>query len=162
MNANETDPRGLLLRTQAPRGSRARIPLSLLWLGFPTLFLLSLALAAAVLPVQYEAGEAPFEIPRGTWAGRRAGKDLEILPAQIRLVAGMTLVLRNHDDVPQVFGPTLIMPGQSLRLPFDLPAEYQFMCTAHVSGQMTIVVEEAPTSPWARVRWRLRKLRTLV
>ena len=57
------------------------------------------------------------------------------------------LVLRNLDDVPQIFGPTLIMPGQNFRLPFESASEYQFACTAHVSGEMSIVVEDAPKSP---------------
>ena len=48
------------------------------------------------------------------------------------------LLLRNLDDVPQMFGPTIMMPGQSFRLPFEKAAEYQFVCTAHASGQMTI------------------------
>ena len=48
------------------------------------------------------------------------------------------LLLRNLDDVPQIFGPTIMMPGQSFRLPFEKAAEYQFACTAHASGQMTI------------------------
>jgi len=105
------------------------------------------ALAAGALAMTgtiAEAGprEALFHIPKGTWARRSAGEQLDILPDRIRLVAGTVLVLRNLDDVPQVFGPTLIMPGQALRLPFDMPAEYQFACTAHASGQMTVLVEE--------------------
>ena len=69
-----------------------------------------------------------------------------------------TLVLKNLDDVPQIFGPTLMMPGQSFRLPFALASSYQFACTAHASGQMTVIVEEFPASPWARLRWRVREL----
>lgn len=114
--------------------------------------------AAAFLPVEYAAGDALFQIPKGTWARRMAGDDLEILPSRIQLVAGMTLVLRNLDDVPQILGPTLIMPGQTFRLPFRTAAEYQFVCSAHTSGYMTVVVREAPTSPWGRLRWRARSL----
>jgi hypothetical protein len=116
--------------------------------------LLIVTSAAALVPVRYVAGDAAYEIPKGTWARRMAGEDLDILPERIRLVSGMTLVLKNSDDVPQIFGPTLIMPGQTLRLPFEKPAEYQFECTAHVSGQMTIVVDEAPISLLGRLRWR--------
>ena len=81
-----------------------------------------------------------FEIPKGTWARRMSGDKVEILPDHIRLTLGIrdVLVLRNHDDVPQIFGPTLMMPGQSFRLPFEQPAVYTFSCTAHASGQMTI------------------------
>jgi hypothetical protein len=68
------------------------------------------------------------------------------------------LVLENRDEVPQVFGPTLMMPGQSFRLPFARASSYQFACTAHASGQMTVVVEPFPATPWARLRWRLREL----
>jgi hypothetical protein len=48
------------------------------------------------------------------------------------------------------------MPGQSFRLPFEKASSYQFACTAHASGQMTIVVEPAPAMPWSRIHWRVR------
>jgi hypothetical protein len=90
-----------------------------------------------------------------------AGNKIEILPSTIRLTLGLedVLVLRNMDEVPQIFGPTLMMPGQSFRLPFAVASDYQFACTAHASGQMTVIVEPMPESPWGRVRWRLRTLK---
>jgi hypothetical protein len=111
---------------------------------------------AALTPVRSTSRELLFEIPTGTWARRMAGNKVEILPAELRLTLGVrdVLVLHNLDDVPQQFGPILLMPGQSFRLPFAMAASYQFACTAHVSGQMSIVVEPNPASPWARVRWR--------
>ena len=111
---------------------------------------------AALAPVQFASREEVFEIPRGTWARRMSGDKVEILPLQIRLTLGVhdVLLLRNLDDVPQVFGPTIMMPGQSLRLPFEVASSYSFACTAHVSGQMIIVVEPQPLSPWARLSWR--------
>jgi hypothetical protein len=39
-----------------------------------------------------------------------------------------------------------------------MAARYQFACTAHVSGQMTITVEPKPLSPWGRLRWRAQNL----
>ena len=89
-----------------------------------------------------------------------AGDHAEILPLAIRLTLGVkdVLVLRNLDDVPQMFGPALMMPGQSLRLPFEVASDYQFACTAHASGQLTVIVEPNPGSPWARVRWRFNTL----
>jgi len=97
-----------------------------------------------------------FEIPKGTWARRMAGDKVEILPSRIRLTLGVhdVLLLRNLDDVPQVFGPTVMMPGQSFRLPFEVASSYNFACTAHASGQMTIIVYPQPTSPWQRLSWR--------
>ena len=111
---------------------------------------------AALAPVRYASREEVFEIPKGTWARRMAGNKVEILPQRIRLTLGIrdVLLLRNLDDVPQQFGPTVMMPGQSFRLPFEVASVYTFACTAHRSGQMTIVVEEQPLSPWARLVWR--------
>src|ERR1700730_1778823 len=117
-------------------------------------------LPSGLVPIHTPSRDQVFEIPRGTWARRMSGDKVEILPDHIRLTLGLRdiLVLQNHDDVPQIFGPTLMMPGQSFRLPFERPAEYQFACTAHASGQMTIVVESNPTTPWARILWRAREL----
>ena len=132
---------------------------SLLLLICAAVFLSGLAWAGFA-PLSTPSRDHVFEIPKGTWARRMAGNKVEILPNHIHLTLGLQdiLVLRNRDDVPQTFGPTLIMPGQSFRLPFERVAEYQFACTAHASGQMTIVVEENPTTPWARIWWRTRAL----
>jgi hypothetical protein len=113
---------------------------------------------AAFAPVESDSRDEVFEIPKGTWSRRMSGDKVEILPDHIRLTLGVRdiLVLRNLDDVPQTFGPTLMMPGQSFRMPFEQAAEYQFACTAHASGQMTIVVHPNPDTPWARVLWRAR------
>jgi hypothetical protein len=123
---------------------------------------LAVTVWAALTPVVADgpSRNEVFEIPRGTWARRMSGDKVEILPSQIRLTLGIrdVLVLKNEDDVPQTFGPTLMMPGQSFSLPFAVASTYQFACTAHASGQMTIVVDAFPDSPWARLQWRVRKL----
>ena len=115
---------------------------------------------AAFGPVGADDREEAFEIPKGTWARRMAGDKVEILPGEVRLMLGVkdVLVLRNRDDVPQVFGPVLMMPGQSFKLPFEMASSYQFACTAHASGQMTVTVEPAPAVGWERLAWRTRAL----
>ena len=115
---------------------------------------------SAVTPVTFASREETFEIPKGTWARRMAGNKVEILPSQIFLTVGIrdVLLLKNMDDVPQIFGPTLMMPGQSFRLPFEVASSYQFACTAHASGQMTVVVDEQPDTPWRRLVWRTRRI----
>jgi hypothetical protein len=116
--------------------------------------------AAALAPIRSATREELFEIPKGTWARRMAGDRVEILPDEIHLTLGVrdVLLLRNLDEVPQVFGPALMMPGQSFRLPFAVASSYQFACTAHASGQMTVVVEPEPASAWGRLRWRASAL----
>ena len=117
-------------------------------------------LVAALWPVTFDSSEELFEIPKGTWARRMAGEKREILPSEIYLLVGMhnVLLLKNSDDVPQTFGPTLLMPGQTLRIPFTRPSENYFACTAHASGQLVIVVEAAPNWPWERLSWRVRRV----
>ena len=126
-------------------------------LGIPVF---AIAAWAALAPIATGSRDALFEIPKGTWARRMKGDGVSILPERIRLTLGLrdVLVLRNLDDVPQIFGPTLMMPGQSFRLPFAVASDYTFDCTAHPSGQMTIVVEPFPETPWARLVWRTREL----
>ena len=120
------------------------------------LALLAVLAWAALAPIHAATRDEPFEIPRGTWARRMAGDKVEILPHTIRLTVGVhdVLLLRNLDDVPQVFGPTVIMPGQSFRLPFEVASIYSFACTAHASGQMNVVVDPNPRPGWERLRWR--------
>jgi hypothetical protein len=135
-----------------------RVAKTSLWLILITL--LFIIGWAAVTPVTFASRDVVFEIPTGTWARRMAGNKVDILPTEIYLTLGIhdVLVLRNMDEVPQIFGPTLMMPGQSFRLPFEIASTNQFNCTAHTSGQMTIVVDPQPDSPLGRIVWRARNL----
>ena len=128
--------------------------------GLVTLAALGAVAWAAFTPITFSSREETFEIPKGTWARRMAGNKVEILPSRIYLTLGIrdVLLLKNLDDVPQIFGPTLMMPGQSFRLPFEVASSYQFACTAHASGQMTVVVDAQPDTPWRRLMWRTRRI----
>lgn len=130
------------------------------WLWIPVVACLGAIGWAALAPVRVDSREKIFAIPEGTWARRRAGDDIDILPSQIRLTLGLedVLLLKNRDSVPQTFGPALLMPGQNFRLPFEVASEYQFACTAHSSGQMTVIVEPFPASPLARLSWRATRV----
>jgi hypothetical protein len=113
---------------------------------------------AALAPIDFASRDEVFEIPHGTWARRMAGDKVEILPATIRLTLGANdvLLLINLDEVPQMFGPVLIMPDQSFRLPFEVASTYSFACTAHANGQLNVIVEPYPARGWERLRWRMR------
>jgi hypothetical protein len=125
-----------------------------------TLALLGVLAWAALAPVRFDSREETFEIPNGTWARRMAGDAVEILPGEIHLMLDVrdVLLLRNLDEVPQIFGPTVMMPGQSFRLPFAVASTYSFECSAHASGQMAVIVHPAPDTPWTRLQWRAGKL----
>jgi len=132
------------------------------WGALAVLALMMAATAwAAFAPLRSDSRDALFEIPKGTYARRMAGDKVEILPDTIGLTLGLNdvLLLRNLDDVPQVFGPALIMPGQSFRLPFEQASTYSFACTAHASGQMNIVVAPHPAPGWPTLRYRWQQWR---
>ena len=132
--------------------------------GWSVVALIGVAVAAAawaaLTPVETESKEQVYVIPKGTFARRMAGENIDILPSEIHLTIGVNdvLVLRNQDDVPQLFGPVLIMPGQSFRLPFARASRYQFACSLHVNGQLDVVVDPAPEAGWARLRYRVAAL----
>ncbi|MDR7333487.1 hypothetical protein [Roseateles asaccharophilus] len=111
---------------------------------------------AAFAPLELPTRDELFEIPPGTFKRRMAGSREEILPDTIHLTLGLNdqLLLRNKDEVPQQFGPVLIMPGQSFRLPFEVASTYSFACSAHASGQMAVVVAPTPEPGWQRLQWR--------
>ena len=115
---------------------------------------------AALAPPALASREAVYEIPPGTYAHRAAGEKAEIFPQTIRLTLGLSdvLVLKNADAVPHIFGPTLIMPGQTFRLPFALASTYSFQCTAHPNGGLSVIVEPGPRPGLERLLWRWRKL----
>lgn len=135
-------------------------PRSRLFVRWGLVLAVALALAAlawaALAPINSASRDELFEIPAGTYARRMAGDKVEVLPDTIRLTLGVrdVLLLRNLDEVPQVFGPALIMPGQSFRLPFEVASTYSFACTAHASGAMNVIVEPSPEMGWPRLRWR--------
>ena len=134
---------------------------------FLTIFL-GVMVWGAFATIQSTTRDELFAIPKGTWARRMAGDKVEILPAKVHLTLGVNdvLLLKNLDDVPQIFGPVLIMPGQSFRLPFALASDYQFECSAHASGQMSVIVAAMPEQGWARLQWRVQwywnKLSTII
>jgi len=115
---------------------------------------------AALAPIEAASRDELFEIPKGTAARRLAGEKIDILPQTIRLTLGLNdvLVFRNADSAPHIFGPTLIMPGQTFRLPFARASTYSFQCTAHANGQLNVIVAPGPALGWERLRWRWRKL----
>jgi hypothetical protein len=118
------------------------------------------ALVVGASPIDVGSREKVIEIPQGTWQRRMTGHDDQIFPERIWLTLGVSdvMVLRNRDDVPQLFESVMLMPGQTFRLPFDVASTYHFACTAHASGQLTVVVDPEPTSMWRRLRWRMKNL----
>jgi hypothetical protein len=115
---------------------------------------------AALAPIPAGPREAVYVIPRGTAARLAAGEKVQAFPSRMRLTLGVRdlLVIRNEDDQPQNFGPVWLAPGQTYRVPFTAAATFDFACSAHEDGELTIVVEREPVAGWSRLRWRVAGL----
>lgn len=73
-------------------------------------------------------------------AGYDAATDPPLLPSELRLGVGDTLVIMNHDDGTHEVGPFVVRPGETLRQQFNERGRYQGVCTVHPDGQITIIV----------------------
>lgn len=118
---------------------------------------LAAAGSAAFAPLSSMPRERVYVIPKGTAARLARGEPVTTLPSRIRLLLGVqdVLVLRNEDDAPQSFGPIELRPGQTYRVPFQVPATFDFACSAHEDGQVAIVVRRPPRAGWERLWWRV-------
>jgi hypothetical protein len=118
---------------------------------------LAIAGWAAFAPLPALPRERVYVIPKGTAARQAAGERVTPIPSRIRLLLGVqdVLVLRNEDEVPQAFGPIQLRPGQTYRVPFQVPATFDFACSVHEDGEVAIIVEGVPAPGWARLRWRV-------
>jgi hypothetical protein len=113
------------------------------------------AVWAALAPVPSGPREVVYIVTKGSAA--RLASGASAIPSRLRFTIGVrdVLVLRNDDDVPASFGPVKLEPGQTYRVPFDTPGEFQLACSLHPAGQVAIVVVPIPQPGWARVAWRV-------
>jgi hypothetical protein len=129
--------------------------------GAATVVVLTLAAAAwaAFAPLPTSSRELAYVIPPGTAARVKAGAPLTVLPSPIHLTVGIrdTLVLTNDDEVIHQLGPVILGPRQTYRIPFRRPGRFQYACSLHAAGTLTLVIEPAPAVGLERLRWRLEQ-----
>jgi hypothetical protein len=113
------------------------------------------AVWAAVAPLPSGPREVLCTVTKGSAA--RLARGAAAIPGRVRLTVGVRdiLVLRNDDDVAASFGPVKLEPGQTHRVPFDTPGEFQLACSLHPAGRVDIAVVPTPRPGWARVAWRV-------
>jgi hypothetical protein len=125
---------------------------------------LALALAAAAwaafAPLPGGSHALTFVIPPGTAARLNAGEPLTVLPSPIHLTVGVrdVLVLTNDDDAVHQVGPIILGSRQTYRIPFRRPGQFQYACSLHAAGTLTLVIAPAPAAGLDRLRWRLDRL----
>jgi hypothetical protein len=114
----------------------------------------------AMAPVSAGSREMVFVIPPGTAASRNA-RPVNVLPAEIHLTAGVrdVLVLTNDDSAIHTVGPIVLGSRQTYRIPFRRAGRFEFACSLHAAGRLTIVVAPEPSIGFERLRWRLARAR---
>jgi hypothetical protein len=128
------------------------------------LAVLALALGAAVwaalAPLPEGSHALTFVIPPGTAARLQAGEPLTVLPSPIHLTVGVrdVLVLTNDDDAVHQVGPIILGSRQTYRIPFRRPGTFQYACSLHAAGTLTLVIAPTPAAGLDRLRWRLDRL----
>lgn len=98
-------------------------------------------------PPTTTSADLVLSIPAGTWAAEARGEPAYTLPAEIQLVAGQSVVVRNEDDAMHYFFYVPIAPGQSLRKTFSQPGRYGYsgpLSCSIISGSALTVTVELP------------------
>ena len=128
-------------------------------LGAAALVVLALAAGAwaAFAPLSTSSREVTYVIPPGTAARVKTGTPITVLPSPVHLTLGVrdTLVLTNDDEVIHQLGPVILGSRQTYRIPFRQPGRFQYACSLHAAGTLTLFIEPAPAVGLARLRWRL-------
>jgi hypothetical protein len=88
-------------------------------------------------------------IPPGTAA--RVAEGESVLPKDMSLVAGDTLVVNNQDSVAHMLGPMYIPAGASGRLPLDVPDNLVYACSFQPEQYQGLDVGE-PLTFYTRLR----------
>ena len=133
---------------------------SLTLLGAATALALAAIIWAAFGPMPTNSRALTFVIPPGAAARLKAGEALDILPSPIHLTIGVRdiLVLTNDDDVIHQVGPIILGSRQTYRIPFRRPGRFQYACSLHVTGTLSLLIEPPPAPGLERLRWRLARL----
>jgi hypothetical protein len=120
---------------------------------------LAAAAWAAFAPLPITSRELTYVIPPGTAARLKAGAPFTVLPSPVHLTLGIRdiLVLTNDDEVIHQLGPVILGPRQTYRIPFRRPGRFQYACSLHAAGTLTLLIEPEPVAGLARLRWRLER-----
>lgn len=137
----------------------SRRPLTLA--GLAALGVVAAALGwAALAPLPAGTHALTFVIPPGTAARLRAGEPITVLPSPIHLTVGVrdVLVLTNDDEAVHQLGPIVLGSRQTYRIPFRKPGRFQYACSLHAAGSLSLVIDPPPAAGLDRLRWRLAQL----
>jgi len=88
-------------------------------------------------------------IPKGTGKRIASGFHLFLIPADLQLHVGDSLVVVNDDTQVHQVGPFFVRPGETMTHTFVEPGRFVGACTFHPAGQVAIEVfpADVPIAP---------------
>ncbi len=91
--------------------------------------------------------DAEFTIEPGALARQLRGQVEELIPGEIELETGQSIVIHNEDQALHYFLSSPIWPGQTLTKTFDEPGIYRFSgaftCSVGSSTSLTVSVSDS-------------------
>lgn len=116
--------------------------------GIPILLMciVALAIGAVLVSVAALVGDdrdpqtQTFVVPDGAAEDAYFGKKVDVMPPEVELRVGDTLVIRNEDSQTASVGPFTVRPGETLRQTFRRPQTLIGECTLSGTGEVKIVV----------------------
>jgi plastocyanin len=79
-------------------------------------------------------------VPAGTGARIDSGEAVELIPRDLALSVGDTMVIENQDARNHTVGPFAVRAGETLDYTFSSSGIFKGACTVHPSGEVTITV----------------------
>ncbi len=83
-----------------------------------------------------------YRIPNGTAERITRGQEVNILPSELHVRVGDTIVIHNDDALGQTIGPFYVESGTTVRQTFSSPTVYTGLCTLHTNKTIKIVVAQ--------------------
>src|SRR5690606_5362748 len=65
------------------------------------------------------------------------------VPTKMVFERGEVLTIRNEDTAANRAGPWVLAAGETLRMRFDTPGEYFYLCTVDAAESVTVTVVES-------------------
>jgi plastocyanin len=87
-----------------------------------------------------DAATYEFTIPAGTGAKIDAGEEVTVLPELLVVQTGDLILIHNQDQRNHVVGPFFVPADDTMEHTFVTTGEFAGACSAHTSGQITVVV----------------------
>jgi hypothetical protein len=91
-------------------------------------------------PIIGDDGSVTYVIPAGTWARKKAGQTIAVIPEKITIKVGQKLILRNDDSGAHIAGPFFVGAGETSTYSSTEPKVVEGDCTIHPAGKFEIDV----------------------